>query len=531
LNSSLFHQRLADLGDSASAGLLSQSLKGLEKESLRVTRQGRIAQTAHPPCLGSALTHPYITTDYAEALLEFITPPTPAAEAAITFLDEIHRFVYHCLDPEELLLATSMPIGFERDEDIPIARYGSSNIGRMKHIYRLGLAYRYGRAMQAIAGIHFNFSVVPELWPRLVRILGLTQPLPEARDDAYFALIRNIQRHGWLLLYLFGASPVADRRFLQCRGGIPDDFVKLAPDSYGLPHATSLRMSEVGYRNPTQAGLFISTNSLEEYVASLCQAIETPYPRYQSIGVKVDGRYRQLNANLLQIENEYYSPVRPKQITERGEKPTLALKRRGVRYVEIRSVDLNPYLPLGIDARQIRFLELFLWHCLLYPSPPLPRSQSRTSQANLVAVAERGRDPKLTLRRNGTRITLRDWAALLFEEMESLCPLLDASLEGTPYRDSLQAQQQKLANPDLTPSARILHDLDREGISFHDFALRWSESHAAHFRRRPLDRERLVWFERLARESVQRQKRLEAEDRIGFDEFLRRYFSETCKAA
>ncbi len=531
MNSSQFHQRLTELGDLAPSGLLSQSLKGLEKESLRVTRQGRIARTPHLQCLGSALTHPYITTDYSEALLEFITPPAPVAEAVTAFLDDIHRFVYHCLDREELLLATSMPIGFERDEDIPIARYGASNIGRMKHIYRVGLAYRYGRAMQAIAGIHFNFSVALDLWPRLVRILRLEQPLAEARDNAYFALIRNVQRHGWLLLYLFGASPVADRRFLQCRGGIPGNFVKLAPDSYGLPHATSLRMSDIGYRNPTQAGLFISTNSLEEYVASLCQAIETPHPRYQAIGVKVDGRYRQLNANLLQIENEYYSPVRPKQITERGEKPTLALKRRGVRYVEIRSVDLNPYLPLGIDTRQIRFLELFLWHCLLYPSPPLPRHQSRISQANLVAVAQQGRDPKLILRRDGKAIALRDWAAILFEEMESLCPLLDAPLEGTPYRDSLRAQQRKLANPDLTPSARILHDLQREGESFHDFALRWSESHAAHFRRRPPERERLAWFERLARESIQRQKHLEAEERIDFDEFLRRYFSETCKAA
>ncbi|HEB78435.1 MAG TPA: glutamate--cysteine ligase, partial [Methylothermaceae bacterium] len=437
----LFHQRLAKLSDLSSPGLLTKGLKGLEKESLRITRQARIAQTPHPGCLGSALAHPHITTDYSEALLEFITPPRADPDAVVAFLDDIHRFVYHCLNDDELLLATSMPIGFDRDEDIPIARYGSSNIGRMKYIYRLGLAHRYGRAMQAIAGIHFNFSVALELWPRLIQILDLDEPMPAARDSAYFALIRNVQRHGWLLLYLFGASPVVDRSFLQCRGGVPAEFKELAPESYGLPYATSLRMSDIGYRNPTQAGLFISTNSLDEYVTSLCRAIETPYPRYQAIGVKVNGQYRQLNANLLQIENEYYSPVRPKQITERGEKPTLALRRRGVRYVEIRSIDLNPYLPIGIDTDQIRFLELFLWHCLLYPSPPLPRHLSRISQTNLLAVAQQGRDPKLTLRRDGETIGLRDWAESLFEEMTPLCRLLDIPLAGTPYQDALMAQQ------------------------------------------------------------------------------------------
>jgi glutamate--cysteine ligase len=526
LNPGLLFQRLEQLARRVGAGAFSRI--GLEKESLRITKEGQIAKTAHPKGLGSALTHPHVTTDYSEALLEFVTPAYADGLSTLEFLDEIHRFVHLQIAPE-LLLATSMPIGFSREEDIPIAWYGTSNLGQMKYIYRVGLGYRYGRAMQAIAGIHFNYSVAEELWPALEEILKDRYPQQGFKSAVYLGLIRNLKRYGWLLLYLFGASPVVGQAFLECRGGIPAGFLELAPQTYGLPYATSLRMSDIGYKNPTQAKLYISCNTLEEYAAGLCQAIETPYPPYQAIGVKVDGVYRQLNANLLQIENEYYSIVRPKQPVEPGERPTIALRRRGVRYVEVRALDLNPYEPLGINAHEVYFLEAFLWYCLLEDSPPQTWAETQAMQANLLATALRGRDPELTLLRDGQPVPLRKWAAEICSALFPVCQLLDATALGKPYQASLALYLEQVRHPELTPSARMLAELRAKGESFARFAWRKSLEHAEYFRQRPLTSERLAWFNSLALNSVQEQERIEAEDRLSFEEFLQNYFSQTCK--
>ncbi len=498
---------------------------------MRVTAEGRLAQSPHPPQLGSALTHPHITTDYSEALLEFITAPYPEATATLSFLEDIHRFVFQMLPDDEMLLASSMPIGFDKDGDIPIAWYGKSNIGRMKHAYRVGLAHRYGRAMQAIAGIHFNYSLAEDLWPLLPEIFKQTLPPKELRAYVYFCLIRNLHRYGWLLLYLFGASPVVNGQFLKCRGGIPSGFIEISPNTFGMHYATSLRMSDIGYKNKTQASLHISFNCLEEYVTSLCHAIETPHAPYQAIGVNVGGEYRQLNANILQIENEYYSPVRPKQIAESCEKPTLALKRRGVRYVEIRALDLNPFDPLGINLDRIHFLEAFLLFCLLQDSPPLSRSENRTIHNNLLATAQRGRDPSLNLMQGSQAVPLSQWAGDVLQAMQPLCELMDESLPLPPYQNSLQRQWEKVQNPESTPSARVVQEMRENHESFDHFSRRLSQSHADYFRNRPLAHTQLDWFKILTSQSIEEQERIEAEDTLSFEQFLHRYFSQTCQAA
>ena len=290
--------------------LLQLGLKGIEKESLRISRRGVIAQTPHPRALGSALTHPYITTDYSEALLEFITPPFADIKQTLGYMHQIHQFVYPHLG-EEMLLATSMPCGIDGDLSVPIAEYGSSNVGKMKHIYRKGLWHRYGRTMQAIAGIHFNYSVPQALWPMLHRQAGNRGSLQNFIAEGYFGLIRNFQRQGWLMLYLFGASPAICKSFFKSRPHLMGEFEEFDPHTLFHPYATSLRMSDIGYKSKNQAGLKIDYNSLDGYVESLSQAINTPYPDYEKIGVKVDGEYQQLNANLLQIENEFYSTMRP----------------------------------------------------------------------------------------------------------------------------------------------------------------------------------------------------------------------------
>ncbi len=312
--SHVLQQRMIRLLENDHKGLLVGGKKGVEKESLRVSRDGKIAQTPHPAVLGSALTNPHITTDYSEALLELITPPFTEIDETLKFLSQVHQFIYGKLD-DEMLWATSMPCLLEGESSIPIASYGTSNVGKMKHVYRRGLEYRYGRTMQAIAGVHFNYSLPERFWPVFQDMENNSKALKDFVSDCYFGLIRNFQRQGWLIPYLFGASPAVCRSFFN---EPPSGFDEFGAGTYYQPYATSLRMSDIGYKNKAQADLGISYNNLEDYVRGLTQAIETPDPEYARVGVVVNGEYRQLNANILQIENEYYSFVRPKQVAVCG---------------------------------------------------------------------------------------------------------------------------------------------------------------------------------------------------------------------
>lgn len=520
-----FDQIVARLAGSGPHTVLGHGLKGLEKESLRVGADGAIARTPHPLALGSALTHEHITTDYSEALLEFITPPYPETAETLAFLDAIHRFAYANLDGEALLGA-SMPCGIKGDDSIPIARYGSSNIGHMKYVYRVGLAHRYGRTMQAIAGIHFNYSVPVELWPWLQEQAGDRRSRAAFTADAYFGMIRNILRHGWLVLYLFGASPAICRAFFHDREQLADVFDRFDADTYYKPYATSLRMSDIGYKNRAQATLDVSFDSLEAYVASLGAAIATPSAEFQQIGVKVNGEYRQLNANVLQIENEYYNSVRPKQIAQSGEKPSLALKRRGIRYVELRSVDLNPFQPAGVGLDDLRFLETFLLFCLLEQSAPLSSAETAAVNANMGAVAGEGRRPGLRLQRAGQAVELTQWAEEICDAMAGLCELLDRGRTDGAYGASLRKQVAKIRDAEQTPSAQVLAEMRSQSECFGAFALRWSRAHAARYLSQPLDEELTAYFRRLAEKSLDEQRHIETENRLSFDDFLRNYFAQ-----
>jgi len=518
--------RLQQLLDNGHQPLLLQGLKGIEKESLRITPKGIISQTPHPEALGSALTHPYITTDYSEALLEFITPPFVDIKETLSFLQNIHQFVYQHLD-DEILLASSMPCGIDGDKSIPIAEYGSSNIGQMKHVYRRGLAYRYGRTMQAIAGIHFNYSVSEKLWPALLEIERRPIALYDFISESYFGAIRNFFRQGWLILYLFGASPAICKAFFKSRPHLMDPFEEFDPCTLYHPYATTLRMSDIGYKSKSQASLAIDYNSLEGYVESLSEAIATPYPDYQKIGVVVDGEYRQLNSNILQIENEFYSLIRPKQIAKSCEKPTHALNERGVRYLEVRSLDLNLFEPLGIDENCANFLEAFLLTCLFQDSPPNTVADYSENNLNQLAVANEGRKPGLMLQKQGKKVNLQDWANEILECMEPVCAALDHNNSLKPYSKSLAKQKQKIENPDLTPSARILAGMKKEHLPFAPFALKISEQHKQFFKNLPFDPQLIEEFNKHTDESFTTQKNIEAFDYNSFADFLKCYFSQS----
>jgi glutamate--cysteine ligase len=518
-----FERRLSALVNSGQPQVLQGGRKGLEKESLRVTPEGRLAQTPHPRALGSALTSEHITTDYSEALIELVTPTFTATWELLQYLLDLHQFVYRHLG-SELLWATSMPGAISRDEDIPIAQYGRSHIGRMKTVYRHGLGLRYGRMMQAISGVHFNYSFPLPFWEVYADLLKSRERDGAFVSARYFDLLRNYRRHGWLVLYLFGVSPVVCKSFLRGRDRSLRDFTA---DTAYEPYGTSLRMSDIGYRNRNQADLTVSVNSLEEYVRDLTRAITTPHPPYAALGVKVDGEYRQLNANILQIENEYYSFIRPKRVARSGERPTKALKRAGVEYVEVRALDVSAFDPVGVNQNKLRFLEAFLALCLLKDSPMIADEEQRSLDQNHLTVARRGREPGLSLWRDGRSVPMRAWAGELIDSLTGICEILDRGDPSRPYSAALAAQRAKVEDARLTPSARMMKDLTESGEPFFDLALRMSATHKGYFLDLyPPNEARLKEFAGEAEESLARQRAIEAADEGTFDEFLARYFKD-----
>lgn len=513
-------QRIRALLDSDAAATLAGIRRGIEKESLRITTDGTLAQTPHPQALGSALTHPYITTDYSEALLEFITPATTELHKPLEFLEQLHRYVYSHIG-DEVLWVNSMPCMISKDNDVPVAQYGSSNVGRMKTVYREGLGHRYGRKMQTIAGIHYNFSYPEEFWKLNQVLEGDSAPLQEYISRRYFDLTRNFQRYSWLLVYLFGASPALCKSFLAGREHQLDTF----DHTLFKPHATSLRMSDLGYQNNAQSSLAISYNNLDEYVQSLTHAIKTPEPAYEKIGVlDAAGQYQQLNANILQIENEYYSSIRPKRTINKGERPTTALQKRGVEYIEIRALDLNPFEPVGINQQEIRFLDLFATYCLLRESPLLEKCDLNASKDNLRQVVYNGRDTSIALNNWGKSISFGEWASEKLEQMQPIAELFDRAHGGNNYANALARQQEKVRTPDATPSAQIMEKLESREQSFFQFAMNQALAHRDHFLSRQRCDDTNTRLETLAAQSLTEQKAWEAVNEPPFADYLADYF-------
>ena len=496
--------------------------KGIEKESLRINTSGYLSQMGHPEALGSALTNRYITTDFSEALLEFVTPAYRNTWETLRAVCDIHQFTYKNLGGE-LLWVSSMPCRIPDDVDIPLARYGDSNVGQMKTIYRRGLGYRYGRMMQTIAGVHFNYSLPEAFWGPYAQLLGDTRSEDEFRSCQYLAMVRNNRRFGWLLLYLFGASPAL------CKSFVGADQVRMPSfndETWYEPFGTSLRMSDLGYNSQTQSRIKISLNDIDEYIHDLSMAIQTPEPTYEEIGVKVDGIYRQLNANQLQIENEYYSPVRPKRVARSGERPTAALHRGGVEYVEIRSLDINVFDPCGINQNTMRFVEAFLIYCLIEDSALFDDAALDEAKSNQLETARRGRDPQLKLRRNGVETSLVDWANHILDGVAMVAEMIDKSEGSDSYVGAVDASRALVADPESTPSARVLEELRTANCSFFELTLAASRGHRDYFASiAALSGARSEELAKEARDSLLRQRDIEASDDIGLDEYLAHYFA------
>lgn len=503
--------------------------RGIERETLRLKPDGTLSQQDHPQALGAALTHPLITTDFSEALLEFITPATSSIETTIAQLTDIHRFAMRQLG-DERLGAGSMPGFIAHQDEIRLAYYGESNVGKMKTLYRQGLKNRYGSMMQAISGVHFNFSIPESFWAGYQKLLGDTQPLQEFISAQYLHLIRNYKRYVWLIVYLFGASPAMCQSFLQGRQS-KYNFQTLGKGTLYLPYATSLRMSDLGYTNSAQSSLAITYNSLPDYIRGLHQAITTPSPEYDAIGLEKDGQYQQLNGNILQIENEFYSTIRPKRTIKSGERPTCALAKRGVEYIEVRALDVNPFSAVGITAAQMRFLDLFLLYCLLEDSPELDAEAQAVTEQNLKKVVTDGRRLNLELDQNGQPRLMQDWAEEIFAELSPIAAWLDDAYQTADdtersYQAILKQHYLALLDPTRTLSGKMLGLLQANQQDCGAVDLQLADLYRQQLLAGDYQYYQPEDFNRMAAESLAEQQQIEAADTVGFAEYLQQYFAE-----
>ncbi|MDX1706108.1 glutamate--cysteine ligase [Pseudidiomarina sp.] len=523
-----FSSSLKLLAEPANREALTQISRGIERECLRITPQGKLAVTEHPPALGAALTHPYITTDYAEMLMEFITPVAQSITVTLQQLEDIHKYSYRHLG-EDLLWPLSMPCFVGDVGDIHIARYGSSHIGQMKTLYRKGLTQRYGGGMQIISGVHYNFSVPQAIWEQLAAADNTTADAHYI-SRRYFDLIRNYKRICWVIPYLFGASPAVCKSFLKhAEGDI--EFKEHGKGTLYRPYSTSLRMSDLGYTNREQADLKITYNSVEEYIHGLRRAITTPSRVFGKLGIKVDGEYQQLNDSILQIENEFYAPIRPKRVARAGETPTQALERGGVEYIEVRALDVNPFSPIGITAQQIRLLDLLLMYCLLRPSPRLSLEQQQEADRNFNRVVLDGRNPRLSLLTEGYERPIADWLEELFADFQDIAAAFDGAHGSKDYQQTVAEQYRAVLNPELTLSGQFLRILKQENIDNNELGMQLARQYRDAMAQ-PLSYYSEADFSGWTELSLQQQREREQADAgSSFDDFLTEYFRRAACAS
>ncbi|CAM2842395.1 glutamate--cysteine ligase [Vibrio rarus] len=516
----IFSHRLNQVA--ANKQVFTQYGRGVERETLRYKTNGHIATTPHPQGLGSPLTHKWITTDFSESLMEFITPVSNDIPTLLAQLQDIHYYAHSKLENEQLW-PLSMPCIVESENDIALAQYGSSNAGRMKTLYRQGLKHRYGSLMQVISGVHFNFSFPESFWDSLFGEQDDTQR-QAAKSDAYFGVIRNYYRFGWLIPYFFGASPAICHTFLQGREtSLP--FENLNGSLY-LPYATSLRLSDLGYTNSEQSDLKISFNSVEEYLQGLNRAIRTPSENFSKIGIEEEGQLKQLNSNVLQIENELYAPIRPKRVAKSGEKPSEALERDGVEYIEVRALDVNPFTPVGISERQIRFLDVFLTWCALSESEPMDDCELNCWKHNWNSVITEGRRKgvSLTIGCDGEKLTLQQWVHRIFDQFEQIAKVMDEANNGHDYQDVCNELRQWIDEPELTLSGKMLAQVKELGGNGR-FGMHLGTQYQEQYNQHQYSVYSAAVMDKEVSDSVVKQQKIEAADTLGFEQYLKEYFA------
>ncbi len=497
--------------------LIEQIRHGIERETLRADTDGNLSLTEHPKKLGSKLTHTYITTDYSESLLEFITGVHSSTNSLMEELTKLHCYTQAHIG-NEVLWPYSMPTALPTNDEIPLAYYGESNVGKLKTLYRKGLGLRYGRAMQTIAGLHYNFSLSNDFWTLLKNETNDDRPLQKIKDDYYFRMIRNFHRYKWILIYLFGASPVVHESFLEDR---EHSLERLNQNDFWTPKGISLRMGGLGYTSSAQSQIKLCYDELDTYIKTLEEARLTPFKDYEEIGLKNGNEYLQLNSHLLQIDNEFYSTVRPKNISRTRESALMALHYRGVEYIEVRLLDIDPFSSIGISKDRIHFLHMFLIWCLESESPAFNKTSWEESKYNFDQMVLKGRDKDLNLKKDGESILAKDYIGKVLNEI-SVYTNAFSSFE-SKYSISMDQQMRKWEDLEKIPSNQFLANY--RGQNYLKSGMQLAKQYQADYRRH-MSECQFDEFEKLASDTWKDQAEVEKRDRLSFDDFLKEYFDQ-----
>ena len=390
-----------------------KTIKGLEKENLRSDPEGKISNNDFPKTFGIHNFNSFVTLDYSEPHLEIVTPTFEDNQELFGFLRHLHAYVESNLG-KDFLWNYSMPPRFKR-KYIKLPPHRDANITKLAHLYRLGLRNRYGDKMQSTAGIHFNISFSD----------SVIKSLSESKTDIYLGACRNFLRVFPLVLRLIGCSPVTHKSFLKDRNLNID---KLNDEDCYLPKSTSLRVSRLGYYSEEQDEKFITFNSLEEYLETIQNYINTPNEKFNDISLDLK---QQVNNGTIQMESELYNHIRPKGVFSRTERQYNQLKKTGIEYLEIRSIDLNPYSEIGISIEDVEFLELLSLFCSLSDSPKIDETEAMLIKENIRRASEVGQSCSLLNSFGGKKgeINIKELTNELLEDLKSFAKKIEFESE------------------------------------------------------------------------------------------------------
>ena len=398
---------------------------GIEWESLRVTDDGHLALTPHPEVFGDKSENPIVTTDFSESQLEIITRTYPSLDEAYNHFILLSNLVNANLDDGEYMWFNSMPPILPPDNEIPIAKYREDKASQE---YRVNLAKKYGFKKQMISGVHFNFSFGDEFMDKLYEMTD-GKTFRDFKDELYLKISRNYLRYCWLVIYLTGCSTACHETFTDYVKNLCDDVDGLG--SCYTSKGTSLRNSSGGYKN-----------------------IDELYPNYENIEGFVKDIEGFIDDGKLSEAKELYTQIRlkPKNPLNLLE----SLKDDGIQYVEIRTLDLNPY-NCGLIKDDMEFLQLFLIYMLVKEEVNYPEWQ-KEAKMNEILAAEAIFEDDVELYCNGCRVPFEIYALDLINEMYEMCEELgfDASVIDLMYT--------KIVNPDLTYAKLLNGIIEKEGF-------------------------------------------------------------------
>ena len=396
---------------------------GIEWESLRARGKGELSLTPHPRAFGDKLKNPLITTDFSESQIEMITPVFDTIDKAFDTFSLLADLVNSSLPEDEYLWFQSIPCILPYNDEIPIAQY--SDEGESSQKYREDLAKKYGVKKQMISGVHFNFSFDDDVLKKLQKILGSELTFKEFRNEVYLKIARNYLRYCWLIIYLTGCSIGSHNTFTEECIHLMD-----AKDDYGSYYSTkgpSFRNSSCGYKN--LKNLYPSYASVEDFTRDVEDFIER---------------------GDLSEAKELYTQIRlkPKDPADYLN----SLNEDGIQYIEIRTLDINPFYQCGLVRHDMKFLHLFLIYMFVKDESSYANWQEE-AHINEENAAEMAYDESMRLIRDGKKVTLKSWASEIINEMYGMCEVFGIDEE----RKTLRLMCNRIKDPSLTYGQRLLN--------------------------------------------------------------------------